>query len=215
MFLKRIAIVIILALCGACAPIQLKEELKPSTVDEAGYLIGTIGHKRWGPFGSHSFIFQGIVFSPKDSQDSAAGTIGFLNGGFGDNPIDYKDSNHLGAAFSIPLKPGDYEIRGVRFTSDDGGTIQRAPDCFMAIPFTITKGKRTYIGDFLASTLSENRKVYKNYFPPGFFWFSDKFEVDMPLLNKKYPDQVNLETINSVPTKDYPPCIINTKTVIE
>lgn len=216
MFLKRIAIGLALILCEACTPIPLKEELKPAAPEEAGYLIGTIGHKRWGPFGSHSFVFHGILFSPKDSQDPAAGTIRFMNGGFGDDPIDYKDSNHLGAAFSISLIPGDYVIRGVKFTADDGsGIITREPECSMAIPFTITKGKRTYIGDFLASTLTENKKIYKKLYSPGFFWYSDKLEVDLPLLNKKYQNQANLEIINSVPTKDYLPCIISTKTVIE
>jgi len=214
---NRILVIIILSILScACAPVQIKEELKPVTLDEAGYLVGTIGHKRWGPFGSHSFIFQGILFTQKDSQESVEGTIGFLSGGFGDNPIDYKDASHLGAAFSIPLKPGVYEIRGLRFISDDPlGSKNRVPDCSMAIPFTITKGKRTYIGDFSASTISENRKVYDKFDAPGFFWFKNNLDADLPLLNKKFPAQSSLDVSNDSPSKDYPPCLISTATKIE
>ena len=218
---KFLTLLVITLLCCSCAPLtpySSPDEGKAPEVNKdsnSGYLVGTIGHKRWGPFGSHTFIYHEIAFSRKGHREEKPIVIRFLNGHFGDSVIDFKETGSQGTAFLIPLAPGEYELHGIKFTSDDGGSIERKPKGEFSISFSVVANKRTYIGEFLACTYAEGNKAYKaKYGVPGFFWLSNQFDRDAKILNNKYPLEANIEIINSVPVEDAPPYITHSKTAL-
>lgn len=192
-----------------------ESEAQPVVIQNPGYIVGTLGAKRWGPFGSHSFVYHEISFSRK-GQTGKPTVIRFIDGNlFKQSAIDFKDSAEYGVAFSVPLEPGDYELNGIRFTSDDGGPIERKPEGSFSIPFSVVAGQRAYLGEYLACWLPDCKKVDKRFYAGGFFWLDDRFERDMQLINKKYPSEAGLAVVKAIPVKDVPPFIIHSKTVLK
>lgn len=218
--MKKIILGVMVFLCAACAPLAPYgtpgERESPSTIiQNPGYIVGSLGAAKWGPFGSRSFIYHELRFSRKGLV-GAPTAIRFIYGSpFSHSVVDFKDSAKHGVAFSVPLEPGEYEFHEISFTSDDGGPIHRKPEGSFSIPFSVVAGQRSYIGEFLACAAFDCKKVDKRYYAGGFFWLDDQFERDMQMINKKFPTEANLPVVKAIPIKDAPPFVIHSRTVLK
>jgi hypothetical protein len=199
-----------MALLLACAlhpQVANAESVSTTDMTNAGYLVGTIGKRTWGPFGSSSFVLNQINFSSKVNPEKTAGSLRFITGMFSNNTsVDIESDGIRATAFAIPLNAGEYELRDIGFTSNDGGPIRRVPAGNFSVPFQIKPNQVVYIGAFEACVLADCRKVNGGPYPVGFFWLGNQFERDIKVIKNKFPELeklVTMEQVSSTSVKPY------------
>jgi len=115
--------------------------------------------------------------------------LSVLHHGAAGAPLDFKKRDIQGTTFSIPLKPGKYEIYGLRFYYQHG----QAGKAFynknpFSIPIEIEPNRTTYIGAFTAKGVWDKNIFGKTIPASGFFELTDERERDLGFILSKRPD---------------------------
>lgn len=94
----------------------------------------------------------------------------------------------IGRVLTQEFPEGDYEFVGFEVEEQIGmTTIKRTVGDF-SLPFHITAGKSTYVGDFMAQVAAYRTSFFGDIVPSSiYFVISDKNARDLPLAKTLYP----------------------------
>jgi hypothetical protein len=178
----------------AAAGASWSKELKDYSGDDAGFMVIAMGS---GTSIESRAVSYTLNFRRKGSPE--IGTISFTPHRpalpFLGTKRDFDEPNETGFVDVRKLAPGDYEI--YRISAAMYGAIQWRwqPDDEFSIPFTISPGVATYLGDFRGvSTSSRSAWSLGAPLPTGaYFVVSNRADRDLPIARRKAPklDQVN------------------------
>jgi hypothetical protein len=180
--MKKLLGVCFLLLSVGCAvdPGRAPKGLADVPLEKSGVVFGSIGVGARSPYTN-----QGLRYRAKGSAES--GSIQFVQSGIIDTPIDFADGQTKGSVFAIRLPPGEYELYNVLFFVNRAqfGSTTFSSKADFSIPFTVTEGSATYLGEFMTHS------VYgKNFFGMsmpggGYFVVANKLDRDFSFLAKK------------------------------
>lgn len=192
MRLKLTSLLLISLILGACAA-KIIPDRYLATPDEAAYLVGSIGVQLSGENRSPN-SFSTLFFRQVGDEEKAVLMVSQTP--LVRDEVDYKNAEKRGSVFSLPLKPGRYEIVNVSFFYNSGQVEKTytAEEDF-SIPFTIEAGKAYYMGEFLAYG-SYGKNIFGITIPAGgFFVINRNTERDLDLLRGKYPELEDIDIV--------------------
>jgi hypothetical protein len=183
-----------LAMGFTAAGVSWSKELKDYSGDDAGFMVIAMGS---GTSVESRAISYTLNFRRKESSE--VGTISFTPHRpalpFLGTKRDFDEPNETGFVDVRKLAPGEYEIYGI--SAAMYGTLQWRwqPKDEFSIPFTISPGVATYLGDFRGVGTSE-RSAWSLGAPlptGAYFVVSNRADRDVPIARRKAPtfDQVN------------------------
>jgi hypothetical protein len=158
-----------------------------------GYIAGSIS-KRLNGEDRSPFRDNWIYLRRVGTKEGIVLSIS-RNGG-ADGLPDFKKTDILGTTFRIPLKPGKYEIYGLRFFYQNG-KVEKAfynKNPF-SIPVEIEPNRTTYIGAFTAKGIWDENIFGKKIPASGFFELSDERVRDLGFIRSKRPE-LDAETVD-------------------
>jgi hypothetical protein len=178
----------------AAAGASWSKELKDYPGEDAGFMVIAMGS---GTSIESRAISYTLNFRRKETSE--VGTISFTPHRpalpFLGTKRDFDEPNETGFVDVRKLAPGEYEIYGI--SAAMYGTLQWRwqPKDEFSIPFTISAGVATYLGDFRGVGTSE-RSAWSLGAPlptGAYFVVSNRADRDLPIARRKAPklDQVN------------------------
>lgn len=152
-----VALLLLLGGCTITEPSSLvSKPLSPGVGEPVAYLVGAIGPDSLMPARVQN---QRLLFRLRGSEQGAAAI--WIDNGVRQTPKDMQDGPGSVSVFTMPLKPGDYELYDVQFFSTSNtvhGTYfssLRAREKFV-VPMRLEDGKAYYIGEYRSRCLSRN-----------------------------------------------------------
>ena len=175
-------LVVVLGACSTVDPVGMPAGISQPPSGQGGVLFGSLGVGMQTPYTQ-----QGLRYRLKGKKESALIVFRESGIGIGDTPIDFTEGAAKGSVFAIRLPPGEYELCNVYFFVNRGqyGSASFTAKNDFSIPFRVTEGDATYLGEFL--TYSTTGKNFLGMSVPGggYFVVNDKLERDYALLGKK------------------------------
>ncbi|MBG52707.1 MAG: hypothetical protein CML99_09850 [Rhodobiaceae bacterium] len=172
---------------GACATSSLPttEELSPTETE--GLLLFSISQQGWK--------IAEITVSFRDSDGNNVRRVKTADGILGpawkeNNGFDFLLSGGGGHLFALRLPPGEYEIHRWSVST---GVASYYPSSDFSLPFSIKRGKSTYMGDF-NFTMGKGHNLFG--IPIQFLddiAYLNSWERDLNALRSKYPSMNLLE----------------------
>lgn len=186
---KVLAAVALLALSGCALNGYVPRDY---TGKDAGHLIFGFGAGPGTSYSSYTLYFR-------NKATGAVGTQMYLQQTLFTAPSrDFDDSGENGLVAIQRIPAGEYEIYNFNAYLN-GGLMQsnfKSREDF-SIPFTISPGKATYIGDFTANKITGKNLFGMTVSGGVYFVLSDKQSRDIPIAKRKVPDLGTIEV--SVP----------------
>jgi hypothetical protein len=174
--------------------------VKPSTqlanIDEttAGYALLSIG----GPSGS-PFITWGLKLEQMPNGGMVSVTFDGRGLSLG-TKRDYREDDLEGAVFLVPLPPGEYAIIDYHFshqTMPGSYSNYRAMQP-LALRFTITPGKTTYLGEFIGMP-ARRALIGWSTMHGAYWWVRDQQTRDAALAQAKWPQRTLTDILQAIP----------------
>jgi len=136
---------------------------------DAGFVAGSIGVIFESDYSSEFHIHEITISRVKDDKRLKVK----VDGAFNFFPsYDYINKEYAVNVFYFPLKPGEYVVSGITYTMTDNRRTVVRNKIPISIPIKLTKGKVSYIGQYLAHA--------------GFFYsVKNELDRDKELINKK------------------------------
>jgi hypothetical protein len=178
----------------AAAGASWSKELKDYSGEDAGFMVIAMGS---GTSMESRAVSYTLNFRRKGMPE--VGTISFTPHRpalpFVGTKRDFDEPNETGFVDVRKLAPGDYEIYGISAAMYGALQWRWQPNDEFSIPFTISPGVATYLGDFRGVGTSE-RSAWSLGAPlptGAYFVVSNRADRDLPIARRKAPklDQVN------------------------
>lgn len=206
---RMFAVVIVIITLNGCA--AMKSEPDYSGAD-AGYLVVAMGEGVDTNYSSYKLFYQNI------NDPKIAGALNFNSAGFiGPPTLDFKGEER-GVVLIKKLPPGDYKLINFEIYMNGANLVPsmwwKSKDDF-SIPFKISTGTGTYLGDFKAvGQIFRSVFGLKHAIGGAYFVVSDKSSRDIPVAKQKLAslDRVdisipNVDDLNNslIRSKESPP----------
>jgi hypothetical protein len=170
------------------------KELKDYAGEDAGFMVIAMGS---GTSIESRAVSYTLNFRKKGSPE--VGTISFTPHRpalpFVGTKRDFDEPNETGFVDVRKLAPGEYEFYGISAAMHGALQWRWQPEDEFSIPFTISPGVATYLGDFRGvSTSRRSAWSLGAPLPTGaYFVVSNRADRDLPIAKRKAPklDQVN------------------------
>jgi len=175
-----ITLSLVLSGCAGTGSAWVESKLRPAEGEPLGWLVASIGVK-YEPGDSAPFQHNAISFKAQDSD--ARGSVSLrLSDLTAENTADLDlvaDGIWLHAS-SVALKPGKYRLSGGYMVTDVGTFRQAvsAADDF-SFPFEVRDGHVTYLGSYVAHTLTGENRLGMTIRAGAYFVISDQHERDL------------------------------------
>ena len=185
------------ALSFAAGGASWAKELKDYSGDDAGYMVIAMGS---GTSIESRAVSYTLHFRKKGSPE--IGTVSFTPHRpavpFVGTKRDFDEPNETGFVDVRTLAPGDYEFYGISAAMYGALQWRWQPDDEFSIPFTISPGIATYLGDFRGvSTSRRSAWSLGALLPTGaYFVVSNRADCDPPIRNARRRSSI----------KSTPPC---------
>lgn len=199
----------IVTLCIVCSAVGLtscttstRYPLESATIKarglqpNEGYIVGTykeLSVDRQGGQGTHGGMCKVFVNGTGTLKGTQAELVPYVM------PVNRAPNLSLGEysseVFAIPVPAGDYEISGWKIDGDVGLMIGDAPRSKltvknrlpMHVPFRVKAGEATYVGSYLAISVSGRNILNRPVFADGMILAKDQFAKDQARIAKYYP----------------------------
>jgi len=168
----------LLALAG-CAGTQhygasVAQELAVESASSAGMLLASLGFGAPNAYVDLQFHFRrksdGKTGSLRISPAAAAPPVKTEIRGEGGRPVQ---------VFAVPLPPGDYEFfTYLGYAPGGGDTNYARPRVDFSIPYTITAGRTTYVGEYIVDSRPQMRSTGR-LVAEARFVVADKLDRDL------------------------------------
>lgn len=148
-----------------------------------GRVIGSIAIKMEGE-GMYSLPYNGFEFRKKGSEKIGTFFVKHHPDLF-ESTAEFTDGEIQYAVFDVNLVPGEYEIVNVRFWSYAPVERDISAKQPFSIPFHVTPGETTYLGQFLVNGLTADNIFGISIPAGGSFLQSNKMERDVRAIDSK------------------------------
>lgn len=194
--LRFLSLGAILALVAGCSPVRFANPIPEVSPSEAGYAVMAIGSDR-------TFSYQSTAWIIRSISDNKLGAFIWPSPGGEWRPgakYDYLLDDKWGEVIALALPGGKYEI--VSFQLERGrGTafgMRWTPPRPFAIPFSVEKGRITYLGEMLTRSVPVPGSFPRRSEPRA-FELTNQFERDMVYARKKNPGLGSLPVAVDIP----------------
>ncbi len=200
----RVAVLFVSFLLAGCATKSVDTDFAFTPETETGLVIGSASADK-----KDESWYDGLVkfYYIKKSE---VGKLGTKNAGFiyaippslplgTPGPSEFNDSD--GSVFAIDLAPGDYILS--RWEIEVGAYAIIYPVDPEPLPFTVRKGKATYIGNLHMFFRTGRNIIGLTSISDGRPVISDRSDRDIPMLLQRYPnlkrEEIGIEIIDDRP----------------
>ena len=188
--LAPITILLSIFLIGCTARPELPKVIKASSLDNNySLVVGSLSRAN----GLQSFDSWSLLFRTDGEKVEYSNSIkGKMdkNVPFGKYDFDFKERKNSGNIFAYIVPAGDYEIYGTEMTQSYAYTHTRWKESDeFSIKFHAEAGNITYIGEYAIQPVYNGENfIGVPLMASGYWLVDDKFERDLILLKKKYPN---------------------------
>jgi hypothetical protein len=183
-----LALVASLAGCAAGPTAQADRSLQVINAEDGGTIVGSIGARpvalfktEGSPYTSHTIYFRKV-------GSKKGGTLEFAppNPPFRVYTPDFQDEQVKANLFKLTLPAGEYELYSVSFYYNNGTSESTfTPKAEFSIPFTVEKGKVTYLGSLTARGIWGRNFLRMPVPAGGYFVVEDRRTRDLPLIQSR------------------------------
>ncbi len=199
---QMLAMVVLAVMLAGCATLDPSPDY---TGADAGFLVVAMGE------GADTFYGSYKLFYRNKADTKITGRVYFPSGLWAIKMRDYyRDDDRGGLVLIKKLPPGDYELVNFEIYNDGlhgPGGAQLTSDMWwkskedFSIPFKISEGAATYVGEFKAVGMRFHPFLKGKYAVGGaYFVVSDKSDRDVAIAKQKQPAIKKVEL--SVPNVD-------------
>lgn len=176
----------------AAAPVTAPPKGLKVAPEDVGILFGSIGADPTSIFQTYSIFYGAEGAKPTGWMSWSSGKL------LGTKPTFIEGQDQI-AVFFVRLPPGKYSIAKVEFREYPDTFSSRVP---FSIPFTVEKGKATYLGRFLGREELRNPKGMFRFATGGYFEVHDERARDFEALKGMVPESGSMEVRSGVPDPD-------------
>lgn len=157
--------------------------------EDSGVIFGSIGMGRDSLVRLHKLKYR--LVGTKDT-----GNFAYFIG----QPAEFKEGEAKGRSFAVRLPPGNYELFNFEFGYHAFGEVTRFAHDDFSIPFSVSRGGTTYLGEFLSyNVLGDKNLLGSRPFIGFYFVVADKSVRDLALLQKNGINIASDSILKSIP----------------
>jgi hypothetical protein len=182
------------------APVSVKDErLIMQRGADVGFLVGSIGRVAKG---SNKSIASKNQLRIRNLDTGANFELTHSGDFMYISPVDIEEGNIKASLFRVPLPPGDYEIYKAYFFFSSGYVVESYQNAEnFSFLFKMEVGKEVYIGESIASSITE-KSLFGLPVVVGYrFDISDRQQRDFELLKARFADFSPANTSVYIPAK--------------